>query len=283
MAIFNAADLENCAGQSNPALSNAEFALFQKLIYKIAGISMSDAKKVLLAGRLLKRVRHHHLSSFSEYYRLVSGPQAGEELQIMVDLLTTNETYFFREEKHFDFLRRQILPQRPASRPLDIWSAACSTGEEVYTVAMVLADELGIGGPWSILGSDISTQVLRLAASGHYPMERSRGMPPEYLRKYCLKGVREQEGTFLIDARLRSHIRFAQVNLNAPLPDTGLFDVIFLRNVMIYFDQETKRKVVTQLSQRLRPGGYFIIGHSETLNGVNETLRPVQPTIYVKS
>lgn len=266
----------------NPVLSDAEFSQFQKLIYKIAGISLSDAKKVLLAGRLSKRVRHYQMSSFAEYYRMVSGPQAGGELQVMVDLLTTNETYFFREGKHFDFLRQRILAGRPAGRQFDVWSAACSTGEEVYTIAMVLADELGIDGPWSIMGSDISTQVLRMASGGHYPMERTRGMPPEYLKKYCLKGVREQEGTFLIDPRLRNHVRFSQVNLNEKLPDVGSFDVIFLRNVMIYFDQETKRKVVAQLSQRLKPGGYFIIGHSETLNGINETLRAVQPTIYVK-
>ncbi|MBS1191589.1 MAG: methylase of chemotaxis methyl-accepting protein [Rhodocyclaceae bacterium] len=267
---------------ANLSITDAEFAQFQKLIYKIAGISLSDAKKILLAGRLSRRVRHHQLSSFAEYYRLVSGSQAGEELQIMVDLLTTNETYFFREGKHFDFLRQQVLANRPAGRQFDVWSAACSTGEEVYTLAMVLADELGADGPWSIMGSDISTQVLRLAASGHYPMERTRGMPPEYLKKYCLKGVREQAGTFLIDQRLRNHVRFSQINLNASLPDVGTFDVIFLRNVMIYFDQETKRKVVAQLAQRLKPGGHFIIGHSETLNGINETLRPVQPTIYMR-
>lgn len=273
---------ENSGDGANPVLTDAEFAQFQRLIYKIAGISLSDAKKILLAGRLSRRVRHHRLGSFAEYYKLVSGPQAGDELQIMVDLLTTNETYFFREEKHFDFLRKHVLAKRAPGRSFDIWSAACSTGEEVYTLAMVLADELGVEGAWSIMGSDISTQVLRLAASGHYPLERTRGMPTDYLKKYCLKGVREQAGTFLIDPRLRNHVRFAQVNLNAPLPDVGTFDVIFLRNVMIYFDQETKRKVVAQLSQRLRPGGYFIIGHSETLNGINETLRAVQPTIYMK-
>lgn len=264
----------------NPTLGDAEFALFQKLIYKIAGISLSDAKKVLLAGRLSRRLRHHRLATFAEYYRLVSGPQAGSELQIMVDLLTTNETYFFREGRHFDFLRQHILANHPRQRQFDIWSAACSTGEEVYTLAMVLADELGSDGAWTIMGSDISTQVLRLAASGHYPMERTRGMPPEYLKKYCLKGVREQEGTFLIDQRLRSHVRFSQINLNTSLPEVGSFDVIFLRNVMIYFDQETKRQVVARLAQRLKPGGHFIIGHSETLNGINETLRAVQPTIY---
>lgn len=282
MSTPGAARQDRVPDGSNPVLADAEFALFQKLIYKIAGISLSDAKKVLLAGRLSRRVRHYQLSSFAEYYKLVSGPQAGDELQIMVDLLTTNETYFFREGKHFDFLRRNILAGHPASRQFDVWSAACSTGEEVYTLAMVLADELGVDGPWSIMGSDISTQVLRLAASGHYPMERTRGMPPEYLKRYCLKGVREQDGTFLIDPRLRSHTRFSQINLNVPLPDVGTFDVIFLRNVMIYFDQETKRKVVAQLSQRLKPGGYFIIGHSETLNGISETLRAVQPTIYTK-
>ncbi|HSD37500.1 MAG TPA: CheR family methyltransferase [Rhodocyclaceae bacterium] len=280
MSAINSELSRSGTGVGNLVPSDAEFAQFQRLIHKIAGISMSDTKKVLLSGRLTKRVRHHGLSSFSEYFRLISGPNAGDELQTMVDLLTTNETYFFREGKHFDFLRGLLRQERGGKRQFDVWSAACSSGEEVYTLAMVLADEMGVDGPWSIMGSDISTQVLSQAASGHYPMERTRGMPMEYLKKYCLKGVRENEGTFLIDQRLREHTRFQQVNLNEPLPNVGSFDVIFLRNVMIYFDQDTKRKVVAQLAQRLKPGGHFIVGHSESLNGINGPLRQIQPTIY---
>lgn len=266
----------------NPSITDGEFAQFQKLIYKIAGISLSDAKKVLLMGRLTKRLKHYDLGSFGEYYRYVTSGNAADELQLMVDLLTTNETYFFREEKHFDFLRERILPKHPPGRSFEVWSAASSTGEEIYTIAMVLADHFGLDGQWSILGSDISLSVLRTAEAGHYPMEKSRGLPPEYLKKYCLKGVREEAGTFLIDRRLRAHTRFRQVNLNQTLPDLGSFDVIFLRNVMIYFDLETKRQVVGRLVKKLRPGGHFIVGHSETLNGINEEVVPVQATIYRK-
>lgn len=263
-------------------ISNREFAQFQALIYKIAGISLSDAKRVLLVGRLSKRLRHYGFSNFTEYYRYVTNGNAAEELQLMVDLLTTNETYFFREEKHFDFLREHVLPNHPYGRPFEIWSAASSTGEEIYTIAMVLADHFGINGQWNVLGSDISLSVLKIAEAGHYVMEKSRGLPPEYLRKYCLKGVRSEEGTFLIDPRLRAHTQFRQVNLNNTLPDVGMFDVIFLRNVMIYFDPQTKRQVVGRLVGKLRPGGYFIVGHSETLNGITEALVPVKTTIYRK-
>lgn len=266
---------------NSPEITDAEFAQFQKLIYKIAGISMADTKKVLLVGRLSKRLRHYNFSSYGQYYRYVTSSMASQELQLMVDLLTTNETYFFRESKHFDFLKR-IAGTHPAGRPFAVWSAAASTGEEIYTICMVLADVLGIDGSWTVTGSDISLSVLKTAEAGHYVLDRTRGLPPEYLRKYCLKGVREQEGTFLIDKRLRSHTRFLQVNLNNELPELGPFDVIFLRNVMIYFDQDTKRQVVRRLIQKLRPGGYLLVGHSETLNGISDDVSAVQPTIYRK-
>jgi chemotaxis protein methyltransferase CheR len=264
------------------AISDAEFAKFRKLIHEIAGISLSDAKKVLLVGRLSKRLKHYRFHTFAEYYHHVTNGGAPDERQLMVDLLTTNETYFFREDKHFDFLRRKVLPAHPSGRSFDAWSAASSTGEELYTTAMVLADHFGLEGQWSVFGSDISLSVLHTAESGHYPMEKTRGLPPEYLRKYCLKGVRSQEGTFLIDRRLRAHTHFSQINLNTELPKLGSFDIIFLRNVMIYFDAPTKQRVVARLAKKLRPGGHFVIGHSETLNGINDELRAVQPTIYQK-
>lgn len=266
----------------NPSITDAEFAQFQALIYRIAGINLSGAKKLLLMGRLGRRLKHHHLDSYGEYFRLVTGATGADELQIMVDMLTTNETYFFREEKHFHFLSQQVLAQHPPGHTFDIWSAACSTGEEVYTLSMVLAERFGLQAPWSITGSDISTQVLAAAERGLYPMERARDMPTEYMKKYCLKGVREHAGSFLIDQPLRQHVRFRQVNLNAALSNIGTFDVIFLRNVMIYFDLETKRQVVTRLIQQLKSGGHFIVGHAESLNGITEALQSVQPTIYRK-
>ena len=265
---------------NNVDISRAEFAEFQQLIYQIAGISLPDSKQVLLVGRLSKRLRALGLHSFGDYFRLVTSGSAPDELQTMVDLLTTNETYFFRESAHFEFLARQVLPHRTPGRSFDIWSAASSTGEEIYTLAMVLADELGVDAAWTVLGSDISQRVLQVAARGIYWLEKTRGLPDTYLRKYCLKGVRSQEGSFRIAPELRVHTRFITVNLNSTLPDIGPFDVIFLRNVMIYFDNDTKRQVVERLVPHLRPGGYLIVGHSESLNGIATVLRSVKPTIY---
>lgn len=265
---------------SQPSITDTEFAKFQRLIHRIAGISLADSKKVLLVGRLGKRLRALQLETFGQYYDLLADGGSAEERQTMVDLLTTNETYFFRESGHFDYLRDTIVPQHPPGKSLDVWSAAASTGEEIYTLAMVLADCLGIDGAWRILGSDISTQVLATASRGHYWLERTRGLPERYLHKYCLKGVRSQEGSFLIAPELRRHTRFMQVNLNADLPDIGRFHVIFLRNVMIYFDNETKRKAVARIVEKLHPGGYLIVGNSESLNGINDTVKLVRPTIY---
>jgi chemotaxis protein methyltransferase CheR len=267
---------------SSSNITDTEFARFQALIYKIAGISLSDAKKVLLTGRLAKRLRNLGFGTYSEYYKHVTSGNDQAELQTMVDLLTTNETYFFREEAHFEFLAKKILPGQPAGGPFKIWSAACSSGEEVYTLTMVLAEHFGVDGNWTVTGSDISQRILDAAQAGLYPMERATGIPKELLRKYCLKGVRAQQGMLLVDPVLRRHTRFLQVNLNKTLPELGPFDVIFLRNVMIYFDGDTKRDVVARLVKQLRPGGYFIVGHSESLSGLTGELKVVQPTIYLK-
>ena len=267
---------------TDSAITDQEFALFQRLIYKIAGISLSDAKKVLLVGRLQKRLRHYQFDTYSQYYRMLASGQNPDELQTMVDLLTTNETYFFREPKHFEFLRDEIIAKRNSPTTFRVWSAASSTGEEPYTLAMMLAEHLP-RTPWEVVGSDISTQVIEKARRGHYPIDRNEGIPPRFLSKYCLKGVRAHAGTFLIAPELRQHVSFRQVNLTLPVDrDIGLFEVIFLRNVMIYFDMETKRKVVQNLLPQLVPGGHFIIGHSETLNGISDGLTVVRPTIYRK-
>lgn len=261
-------------------ISDAEYAQFQQLIHKIAGISMSDSKRTLLVGRLGKRLRFHKLSSYSDYYKLVTAPGGKQELQQMVDLLTTNETYFFREPRHFEFLTQNVLAQHPAGQPFNVWSGASSTGEEIYTICMVLADKLGPRGNWSVFGSDLSTQVLGIAEKGEYALERTRGLPPAYMNKYCQLGTGDKQGHFTINAELRQHTKFRQINLNQPLPEIGKFHVIFLRNVMIYFDNATKRQVVSKLVSKLHPGGYLIIGHSESLNGLTEQLKVVQPTIY---
>jgi chemotaxis protein methyltransferase CheR len=264
-------------------ITDQEFALFQRLIYKIAGISLSDAKKILLVGRLTRRLKVYDFATFTQYYRMLANGDHPEELQTMVDLLTTNETYFFREPKHFDFLRDEIIRKRKSSATFRVWSAASSSGEEIYTLAMVLAEYMP-NTPWEVVGSDISTQVLAKAATGHYSLARTEGIPPAFMAKYCLKGVRSHAGTFLIVPELRKRASFYQINLTQPVDaNIGDFEVIFLRNVMIYFDPETKAKVVNHLLPRLKSGGYLIIGHSETLNGLKTgPLDIVRPTIYRK-
>lgn len=263
----------------NGQLHDREFKLFRDLMYRHAGISLSDAKKQLVAGRLAKRLRHLNLPSYADYFRRLQAD--GGEMQTAVDLLTTNETYFFREPKHFDFLRDSVLPGLKSKGPVRVWSGACSSGEEPYTLAMVMAEVLG-GRPWGIVASDLSSRVLATARQGRYLIEDAEGIPRPFLRKYCLKGVGGQEGTFMIKPELKARIEFRQVNLNASLPDLGVFDLIFLRNVMIYFDIETKRQVVRRILPLLRPGGHFVVSHSENLNGVSDALKAVRPSIYRK-
>lgn len=260
-------------------VTDQEFCQFQKLIYDIAGIALSPAKKPLVSGRLAKRLSHHGVSSYSDYFQLLKREGMRGELQMAVDLLTTNETYFFREQKHFDFLREQVLPHCRSGRPFRVWSAACSSGQEPYSLAMLLADVLG-DMPWQIFASDISTRVLERARLAQYAIEQAEKVPRSYLSRYCLKGVGRHSGSFIVDRALRERVEFAQVNLNQPLPQLGEFDVIFLRNVMIYFDTETKRQVLLRLSAQLRRGGHLIVGHSESLSGLTEDMVVVRPSIY---
>jgi chemotaxis protein methyltransferase CheR len=266
---------------NQPQLKDTEFTKFQSWLYEATGINLTSAKKALVAGRLQKRLAHHQLKSYGEYFQLIMSKTATAELQIATDLLTTNETYFFREPKHFDYLRQQILPYIIPAKPFRVWSAASSSGEEAYTIAMVLASVLTTT-QWEVFGSDISTHVLQIAQNAHYPMSRASTIPKNLLSEYCLKGVSSQEGTFLIGRDLRNRVKFSQINLNETMPNVGEFDVIFLRNVMIYFDQETKRKVVSRILPRLKPGGYFFVSHSESLNGITDALKLVAPSIYRK-
>ena len=266
---------------NQPELKDSEFALFQKMIYEIAGINMSPAKKALVSGRLAKRVKYYGFVSYKEYYQLLCDV-TNDERQIAVDLLTTNETFFFREPKHFDFLRDRILPSWSSSEPRRIWSAASSSGEEAYTLAMMLAEHSPTHN-WEIVGSDISTRVVEKARKGHYPIERAEKIPHSYLTRYCLKGTGNQEGTFLIEKGLRQRVTFVHANLKENLTNLGSFDVIFLRNVLIYFDLETKRNVISRLVQHLKCGGYIMVGHSESLNGISNDLTAVVPSVYRKS
>jgi len=266
---------------STTTISDLEFSQVQKLIYQLTGIHLSAGKKALVCGRLAKRLEQHGLASYTEYFQLLTAERNAPELQVAVDLLTTNETYFFREPRHFDFLRERVLPAHKPNRPFRAWSAACSSGEEPYSVAMVLADHFG-DGAWEVVASDISTRVLEKAHNGHYPLDRTNGISREHLSRYCLKGIGQQEGTLLVERKLRSRVSFMQVNLNKTLPALGEFDLILLRNVMIYFDMETKRRVVQRLLPLLKPGGHFLIGHSESLNGIVDSLHLLAPAIYQK-
>ena len=262
-----------------PTLSDQEFAHFQRFIFDAAGIALSNSKKQLVTSRLAARVQHYELGSYAGYFRLLSSGLQPEEVQKAIDLLTTNETYFFREPRHFEFLRKQLLARAPRQQPLRIWSAAGSSGEEAYSIAMVLEDQLG-GRPWEVIASDISSRVLERARAGHYSMERARNIPPPYLQRFCLKGTGAQEQTLLINRSLRNKVSFQQINLNARLPAIGLFEFVFLRNVLIYFNQQTKRDVVTRALSVLEPGGWLFIGHSENLHGITAAVQAIAPSIY---
>ncbi|MGI4862165.1 MAG: CheR family methyltransferase [Janthinobacterium lividum] len=281
-----------------PVLSDHEFRQIQRFIQETAGITMNDAKKALVSGRLSRRLAVCGVPSYGAYLTLLQSPDEADEVQQAIDVLTTNETYFFREQKHFDALRAcardfsaasardgareaaRDAPRRIA--PFRVWSAASSSGEEAYSVAMLLADTMPRHA-WEVVGTDISSRMLLKARRAHYPDERARQIPPEYLKRFCLRGIDDYAGSFLIEPGLREKVAFHPINLNAPLPSLGKFDVIFLRNVMIYFSMDTRRQVVERIVDVLRPGGYLYVGLSESLNGVTTALSAVSPSIYVKA
>ncbi|GAA5784230.1 chemotaxis protein methyltransferase [Chitiniphilus shinanonensis] len=263
------------------SLSADELKLFQALFKDQIGLHLSEGKKALIAARLGKRIGELELGSFREYHRLISSRGGEAERQYAIDLVTTNETYFFRETKHFDFVRQRILARWPAERPFNVWSAASSSGEEAYSVAMLLHDVLG-ERDWSIFGSDISQRVLARARRGLYPMARGEKIPPDYLRRYCLRGQGEYAGQFLVSKALRERITFSQLNLTALPQRLGPFDLVLLRNVIIYFDLPTKINVVNNVVRHLKPGGYLFVGHSESLHGMPVALETVVPSVYRK-
>lgn len=264
-----------------PVLQKHEFNWIKDYLYKNSGIVLNDSKQALVSGRLDKRLRYYGFSSYSEYFRLFGQPGFEKETLMAIDLLTTNETYFFREHKHFDFIKSHILLAHSSGQPFRVWSAASSSGEEAYTLAMVLA-EYAKTNQWEIMGTDISTRILEKARQGLYPLQASQKIPLSLLKKYCLKGSDEYAGFFLIDPVLRKRVKFIYANLIDTLPDLGSFDVIFLRNVMIYFDMPTKQRLIERIQHYLKPGGYFFISHSESLNGITCDLKMVSPSIYRK-
>ncbi len=271
-------------------ISEKEFVLFQALIHREAGIYLSPVKKALLEGRLSRRVRELGLNSFGAYYhRVVDGD--GEELIHLLDCICTNETHFFREPQHFEFLEKHVFPEwtvQAAStlraRRVRAWSAACSTGEEPYSLAMALWASFPPASGWEIeiLATDLSTRALERAQVGIWPLEKAREIPARYLKSCMLRGTRSQAGKIKVSPELRSLVDFQRLNLkDEAYPLTGLFDLIFCRNVLIYFDSELRLRVIQRLLNHLAPTGYLFLGHAETLSGLADRVRSVIPTVYV--
>ncbi len=272
------------------SISDKEFALFQALIHREAGIYLTPVKKVLLEGRLSRRVRKLGLNSFGAYYhRVVEGD--GEELIRLLDHICTNETHFFREPQHFDFLEKHVVPgwisqAASALRPrrVQVWSAGCSTGEEPYSLAMAMWTFFPPPEGWEIeiLATDLSTRALERAQAAVWPLEKSCEIPRRYLKSCMLKGTRSQEGKMKVRPEVRSLVRFRRLNLRDDVyPVTGVFDLIFCRNVLIYFDAELRLRVVQRLLNHLAPTGYLFLGHAETLHGLADRVRSVIPTVFV--
>jgi chemotaxis protein methyltransferase CheR len=260
-------------------LTPSEFTWFTNFLRKVAGIELKDGKQALVMGRLDRRVRHHGFSSYGEYFALLGRADAPEETRIAVDLMTTNETYFFREQQHFDLLPSLLEGRGDAQHPVRVWSAASSTGEEAYSIALTLADALG-RRPWEVVGTDLSSRVVESARRALFPLDAIDKIPEKLVRAHCLKGRDEYDGLFTVTADIRSRVRFERANLIRPLPDLGSFDVIFLRNVMIYFNNDTKVEVIRRLAATLRPGGVLLTGRAETLSGLDTGLEQVSPSVY---
>lgn len=261
-----------------PLPSDQEFLLFQKLIEERLGIFLPAQKKALLGNRLWKRLAACNLKNFSEYYRHISSTQGRQELNTALELITTNETYFFREQKHFDYLESDILPKLRGNNTFRVWSAAASTGEEPYSIAMLLRDRCNV--PWELLCSDVNGTVIEQAKMGIYPQMRARNIPEHYLRRFCLKGVDSQAGFVRVTAELRDLVQFFTLNLHENFPDMGKFDLVFLRNVLIYFESENKTKILERIANCMAPGGILFVGHSESLHGLSARFTPIKPAIY---
>jgi|ERR1035441_2388874 chemotaxis protein methyltransferase CheR len=267
------------------SITDGEFARFADLIRDQTGIHLRDHKRQLLEARLGQRLRTLGLGTFSEYYEFVAGDTSGNELLRLINRVTTNKTSFFREPHHFEFLRAHVIPrlERTGRRQLRIWSAGCSSGEEPYSIAMTVLEALGNHRGWDlrILATDIDSEMLEQASAGTYAMESLDEVPPELRRKYFLKGYGEFEGKARVRPELRRMIGFRRVNLSQP--DWGiheLFDTVFCRNVIIYFERPVQDRIVRSLAARLHPGGYYFSGHSENLYYLHDALVTVAPSIY---
>ncbi len=267
-----------------PELSDATFRRIGAIMHDTVGLSFGDSKRLLISSRLAVRIQHLGLDSFEAYADLLDHPDEAIEFQMAVDLLTTNETYFFREPRHFELLSQELSTGRPRSS-LAVWSAAASFGDEAYSIAMLLSD-LQLAGKvapdWSVLGTDISHRVLQAATEGVFPEDRLRHVEPVRLKRYCLRGEGLNAGQVMMNDTLRRHVRFGQLNLTRDFDGIGPFDVVFLRNVLIYFDGPTKIDVVDRVLRALKPGGLFFMGTAEGRVNCATPLKALAPGAFRK-
>ncbi len=277
---------------ANIKMSDAEFRRFSELIRDRFGINLTPAKKTMLVARLLKRLRSLKMQSFSGYYNYLMSPEGQKnEVTHMIDVVSTNKTEFFREPVHFDFLKNVGLPElmsrekRWSPGRINVWSAGCSSGEEPYTLSIVLAEYLESypGAIFSILATDVSRQMLMVAEKAIYGHEAVKNIPLHYMHKYFMRGVQSQSGYYRVVPKLRRHVTTMYFNLMESFSlIQAKMDFIFCRNVMIYFDRDTREALVNNFYHQLNDGGYLFIGSSETLNALETEFGQARPTIYQK-
>jgi len=270
-------------------LTDAEFEKISRLVYDQCGINLTDGKKELVKARLGKRIRTGQFKSFRDYYQYVLDDPSGQELLCLLDSISTNFTFFFREQKHFDYLQSELLPELMDrrwnnDRRLRFWSAGCSSGEEVYSIAMTLLETVDKPLIWniSILGTDISTKALKVAETGVFHKERVQSLPSGLVKKYFLKGDGNWQDYVKIKDRVKQFVQFRRVNLTEPFHFKEPFDCIFCRNVMIYFDKKTQTDLVNRFYDCLDNGGALLIGHSESLTGIRHRFNYLRPAVYRK-
>ncbi|MBP8849194.1 MAG: chemotaxis protein CheR [Breznakibacter sp.] len=271
-------------------LSDADFKIFSDFIYTQYGIKMPPIKKVMLQGRLLKRIRELGMKSYTEYKNYFFGKEGQErELYNFLNVVTTNKTDFFREPVHFDFLRNSVIPEfvshKLGGQQFKVWSAGCSSGEELYTISLVLNEykRENIGFNYSILGTDISHNVMGIAAKGIYSDKKIETVSLDLKKRYFLKSKDRDNPTIKVRPELQNNVSLKYLNLMDSVYDIKeMYNVIFCRNVMIYFDRPTQEAVINKLCRNLEPGGYFFIGHSESLSGMDVPLQHIKPTIFRK-
>jgi len=262
-------------------LSDQELSAVIRLVYERSGITLHDGKRALIMARLQKRVRHGGFVSFGEYLKYVRADPSGDELTTLLDAIATNHTSFFREPQHFTFLSDVVLPQLAGS-PINAWSAACSTGEEPYTLAITALEKLGAGAraSFKLIASDLSTKALTTAKGAVYKSDRVESVAPALLKKYFEKGLGSQDGLVRLAPDVRALVEFRRMNLLDLPPIDRHFHFIFCRNVMIYFDAAVRQRVVSALERRLHPQGYLFIAHSESLNGISHRMKWIAPAVY---